>query len=165
MPDFSANANLRTWWLVGNPQSLTYIVDKKNQGKMIFFQKKPLNLTFKKNRPALVTDLKLGNGVQNGGVRAAPLRSARVCVANIKHKGASDFAVRPLAKSRAGSEILRGGSTRLRSARESSTKSRESSRLFGVRWYVNSHREAKQSEVTKGSGEASRSTTDSVQSE
>jgi hypothetical protein len=49
-------------------------------------------------------DWKLGFGVQKGGLRAVRLRSARVSVSNINHKGASGSAVRPLAKSRAGRE-------------------------------------------------------------
>jgi hypothetical protein len=85
------------------------------------------------------------------GVRAARLRSARVCVANINNKGASGSAVRPLAKSRAGresgGEALRGDSARLRSARESPTNSKGSNRLFEVRYSVYLHGEGKQSEV------------------
>jgi hypothetical protein len=108
----------------------------------------------------LHTDLKLGDGVQNVGVRAVRLRSARVCVANINHKGASGSAIRPLAKSRAGrergSETLRGDSARLRSARESPTKSKGCSLLYQVRWSVYFHREGKQSEVIQAGGEASR---------
>jgi hypothetical protein len=49
---------------------------------------------------------------------------------------------------RAGSEALRGDSARLRSARESPTKSKGSSRLFEVRSSVYFNREGKQSEVT-----------------
>jgi hypothetical protein len=54
------------------------------------------------------------------------------------------------------SEALRGESARLRSARESPTNSKGSSRLFEVRYSVYFHRKGKQSEVMEAGGEASR---------
>jgi hypothetical protein len=97
---------------------------------------------------------KLGFGVQNEGLRAARLRSARVSVANMNHKGPQG-SVR-FRSSSARKELSGERERRARPCgvtvcgcipRESPTNSNGSSRLFEVRCYVYFHREGEQSEV------------------